>query len=71
MDLLVTAMTETKSTDPAKVAKAMEGKKLSGYFGEIEMRKDDHQMIQPLLLKRASEEAKTETQPEPPELAAV
>jgi branched-chain amino acid transport system substrate-binding protein len=48
MELLVTAMNETKSADPAKVARAMEGKKLSGYFGEIEMRKDDHQMIQPL-----------------------
>jgi branched-chain amino acid transport system substrate-binding protein len=48
MDLLVAAMNETKSVDPAKVARAMEGKKLSGYFGEIEMRKDDHQMIQPL-----------------------
>ena len=48
MELLVTAMNETKSTDPAKVAKAMEGKKLSGYFGEVEMRKDDHQLIQPL-----------------------
>ncbi|HZX66797.1 MAG TPA: branched-chain amino acid ABC transporter substrate-binding protein [Myxococcales bacterium] len=48
MDLLVAAMNESKSTDPAKVARAMEGKKVSGYFGEIEMRKDDHQLIQPL-----------------------
>jgi branched-chain amino acid transport system substrate-binding protein len=26
----------------------MEGKKTQGHFGEIEMRKDDHQLIQPL-----------------------
>jgi branched-chain amino acid transport system substrate-binding protein len=48
MELLAAAMNETKSTDPAKVAKAMEGKKTQGHFGEIEMRKDDHQLIQPL-----------------------
>jgi len=48
MELLTMAMNETKSADPAKVAKAMEGKKFQGHFGEIEMRKDDHQMIQPL-----------------------
>jgi branched-chain amino acid transport system substrate-binding protein len=48
MELLAKAMTETKSTDPAKVAKAMEGVKMPGHFGEIEMRKDDHQLIQPL-----------------------
>jgi len=48
MEMLAAAMNETKSTDPAKVAKAMEGKKTQGHFGEIEMRKDDHQLIQPL-----------------------
>src|SRR3954464_12018504 len=48
MDLLVAAMNESKSSDPAKVARAMEGKKVAGYFGEVEMRKDDHQLIQPL-----------------------
>jgi len=50
MELLVMAMNETRSADPAKVAKAMEGKKFQGHFGEIEMRKDDHQMIQPLFV---------------------
>jgi len=50
LDLLEKAMNETKSTDPAKVAKAMEGMKLDGYFGPIEMRAQDHQMIQPLFI---------------------
>ncbi|GAC1547937.1 MAG: branched-chain amino acid ABC transporter substrate-binding protein [Myxococcales bacterium] len=46
LSLLEKAMTSTKSTDPAKVAKAMEGVKLDGPFGEVEMRADDHQLIQ-------------------------
>ena len=50
LDLLARAMTETKSTDPAKVAKAMEGMKMDGYFGPIEMRAQDHQLIQPLFI---------------------
>jgi branched-chain amino acid transport system substrate-binding protein len=50
LDLLTLAMTETKSTDPAKVAKAMEGMKMDGYFGPVEMRAQDHQFIQPLFI---------------------
>lgn len=50
LEMLARAMTETKSTDPAKVAKAMEGMKIKGYFGEIEMRAEDHQAIQPLFI---------------------
>ncbi|HZR07561.1 MAG TPA: branched-chain amino acid ABC transporter substrate-binding protein [Myxococcales bacterium] len=50
LDLLEKAMTEAKSTDPAKVAKAMEGKKWDGYFGPVEMRAQDHQFIQPLFI---------------------
>jgi branched-chain amino acid transport system substrate-binding protein len=41
-------MTSTKSIEPAKVAKAMEGMKFEGFFGPVEMRADDHQFIQPL-----------------------
>lgn len=50
MEMLERAMTETKSTDPAKVAKAMEGMKLDGSFGPVEMRAQDHQLIQPLFI---------------------
>jgi branched-chain amino acid transport system substrate-binding protein len=50
LDFLERAMTEAKSTDPAKVAKAMEGMKLDGYFGPVEMRAQDHQLIQPLFI---------------------
>jgi len=48
--MLAKAMNEAKSTDPVKVAKAMEGMKLEGPFGPVEMRASDHQLIQPLFV---------------------
>ncbi len=60
LDLLTWAMAETKSTDPAKVAKAMEGMKMGGSFGPVEMRAQDHQFIQPLFIGTfAKADAKT------------
>ncbi|MEQ1660165.1 MAG: branched-chain amino acid ABC transporter substrate-binding protein, partial [Hylemonella sp.] len=44
------AMAKAKSTDPVKVAKALEGMKFKSYNGEVEMRKTDHQLQQPLYL---------------------
>jgi branched-chain amino acid transport system substrate-binding protein len=44
------AMAKAKSTDPVKVAAAMEGLKFNSYNGEVEMRKTDHQLQQPLYL---------------------
>ena len=45
---LSTAMSIAKSTEPAKVAKALEGLKWKNFNGEVEMRKTDHQLQQPL-----------------------
>jgi branched-chain amino acid transport system substrate-binding protein len=42
------AMAKAGSTDPLKVAVAMEGLKFSSFNGEVEMRKTDHQLQQPL-----------------------
>ena len=42
------AMAKAKSTDPVKVAAAMSGLKFKSYHGDVEMRKTDHQMQQPL-----------------------
>ena len=50
VDLLAQSMTKANSTDPAKVAKAMEGTKMEGPFGAVEMRAADHQLIQPLFV---------------------
>lgn len=46
------AMARAKSTDPVKVAKELEGLKFTSYNGEVEMRKTDHQLQQPLYLSR-------------------
>ncbi|HET7864204.1 MAG TPA: ABC transporter substrate-binding protein, partial [Burkholderiaceae bacterium] len=48
--MLSTAMAQAKSTDPAKVAAAMEGLKFKSFNGEVEMRKTDHQLQQGLFI---------------------
>ncbi|RMX08336.1 branched-chain amino acid ABC transporter substrate-binding protein [Corticibacter populi] len=50
--LLSNAMAEAKTTDPAKVAEAMEGLKFQGFNGQNEMRRDDHQLQQVLFVTR-------------------
>ena len=49
-NLLSNAMAQAKSTDPVKVAKAMEGLKFKSFNGEVEMRKADHQLQQGLFV---------------------
>lgn len=44
------AMAKAKSTDPVKVAAAMEGLRFKSFNGEVEMRKTDHQLQQPLFI---------------------
>jgi branched-chain amino acid transport system substrate-binding protein len=44
------AMAKAKSTDPVKVAAALEGLKFNTFNGEVEMRKTDHQLQQPLYM---------------------
>ena len=56
-EMLGAAMAKAKSTDPVKVAAAMEGLKVESYNGEVEMRKTDHQLQQKLYMgvwKKAS-----------------
>jgi branched-chain amino acid transport system substrate-binding protein len=48
LQLLSEAMAKARSTDPVKVAAALEGMKLKSYNGDIEMRKTDHQLQQDL-----------------------
>jgi branched-chain amino acid transport system substrate-binding protein len=43
-------MAKAKSTDPVKVAAALEGLKWNSFNGEVEMRKVDHQLQQPLYM---------------------
>jgi branched-chain amino acid transport system substrate-binding protein len=50
LDMLVKAMNQAQSTDPLKVARALEGMKMQGDTGELWMRADDHQLMQPLFI---------------------
>jgi branched-chain amino acid transport system substrate-binding protein len=50
--MLTEAFVKTKSTDPVKVAKALEGMKFKGFNGEVEMRKTDHQLQQGLFISK-------------------
>jgi len=44
------AMANAKSTDPVKVAAALEGLKFKSFNGDVEMRKTDHQLQQTLFM---------------------
>ncbi len=50
VEMLAQAMNAAKSEDPAKVAKALEGMKFNSITGEVEMRADNHQLVQPLFI---------------------
>ncbi|AKJ29291.1 branched-chain amino acid ABC transporter substrate-binding protein [Caldimonas brevitalea] len=50
--LLGEAMARAKSTDPVKVAAAMEGLRFKSFNGEVEMRKGDHQLQQGLFITK-------------------
>jgi len=52
--MLSEAMAKAKSTDPVKVAQAMEGLKFKSFNGDVEMRKNDHQLQQPLFIAKWS-----------------
>lgn len=48
--MLSAAFKQANSTDPVKTAFAMEGMKFKGINGDVEMRKSDHQLQQPLFI---------------------
>jgi branched-chain amino acid transport system substrate-binding protein len=50
MEMLAKAVADSRSTDPLKVALALEGMKLQTFTGEISMRADNHQLIQPMYI---------------------
>jgi len=50
IQMLSEGMARAKSVDPVKVATAMSGMKFMGFAGEVQMRKADHQLQQPLFI---------------------
>ena len=59
LQLLSQAMATTRSTDPVKVAAAMEGMTIKGFAGDATMRKSDHQMQQPMFISKWQKVDKT------------
>jgi branched-chain amino acid transport system substrate-binding protein len=47
-DMFAKAIVQAKSVEPKAVGLALEGMRHDGELGEVEMRKSDHQLIQPL-----------------------
>ena len=50
LEMLAKAMNDAKSIDPLKVARALEGMKYQSDTGEVWMRADDHQLMQPIYI---------------------
>ena len=50
--MLAEAMNKAKSTDPMKVAAALEGLSFKGFNGDTQMRKSDHQLQQGLFVSK-------------------
>ena len=56
--MFAAAANKARSNDPIKVARALEGMKLSTTVGEVEMRADNHQLLQPLFVSTFSDNVK-------------
>ena len=56
--MLVAAAAKAKSNDPVKLARALEGVKLDTAAGPMEMRADNHQLLQPLFVATLSDKVK-------------
>jgi branched-chain amino acid transport system substrate-binding protein len=56
--LFAAAANKARSNDPIKVARALEGMKLNTTVGEVEMRADNHQLLQPLFVSTFSDGVK-------------
>ncbi len=57
-EMFAAAAKKAQSNDPVKVAKALEGMKLQTPLGEVEMRADNHQLLQPLYVSTLSRDMK-------------
>jgi branched-chain amino acid transport system substrate-binding protein len=57
-EMLPAAMRKAGSNDPIKVARALEGLKYASPLGPVEMRADNHQVLQPLFIFTMSDHVK-------------
>ncbi len=56
--MLAAAAAKAKSNDPVRLARALEGLKLDTVLGPMEMRADNHQLLQPLFVSTLSDKVK-------------
>jgi len=61
-EMFAAAAKKAGSNDPVKVAKALEGMKMSTALGEVEMRADNHQILQPLYVSTLSKNVKYDSE---------
>lgn len=64
INLLGAAMAKAKSTDPVKVARAMEGLTIKSFAGDVTMRAADHQLQQSLFISKWQKAKPGEYSPE-------
>jgi branched-chain amino acid transport system substrate-binding protein len=65
VEMLAKAMNDTKSAEPLKVALALEGMTHKNDLGTITMRKDNHQIIQPMFISTYSDKARRKSEKSP------
>ncbi|HZZ93680.1 MAG TPA: branched-chain amino acid ABC transporter substrate-binding protein [Usitatibacter sp.] len=56
--MLQAAAKKAKSNDPVKLARALEGLQMDTPYGPMQMRADNHQLLQPLFVSTLSDKAK-------------
>jgi branched-chain amino acid transport system substrate-binding protein len=56
--MFAAAAAKAKSNDPVRIARALEGMKLTTTVGDVEMRADNHQLLQPLFVATFSDNVK-------------
>lgn len=62
MDMLAKAMNEANSTAPTEVAATLEGMTLETPYGEVSMREDNHQLLQPLYVSTFSDDVERDVE---------
>jgi branched-chain amino acid transport system substrate-binding protein len=61
-EMFAAAAKKAQSNDPVKVARALEGMRMSTSLGEVEMRADNHQILQPLYVSTLSRGVKYDSE---------
>ncbi len=67
-EMFAAAAKKAQSNDPVKVARALEGMKMPTSLGEVEMRADNHQILQPLFVSTLARSVKYDSEGTGPRL---